>query len=201
VVEQAMKRLSGSANEVYRDNIIELLNQVTSAIMPGNKTFTLNQVSNDKRLNELEFDFLLKPFNTGSLEALSNKTHPFRIRSIAELEGIMNGKMDLFFEQEGKFYILDWKSNFLGNSLDFYNEENVKAAMYENNYHLQYLIYTVALTKYLALRIPGFDYDTNFGGVIYLFLRGVRKGAQSGAFYSKPDKALIEKMSELITGQ
>ena len=201
VVEQAMKRLSGSANEVYRDNIIELLQQVTSAIMPGNNSFTLSQVSNDKRLNELEFDFLLKPFNTGSLEALSNKTHPFRIRSIAELEGIMNGKMDLFFEQEDKFYILDWKSNFLGNSLDFYNEENVKAAMYENNYHLQYLIYTVALTKYLALRIPGFDYNTNFGGVIYLFLRGVRKGAQSGAFYSKPDKALIEKMSELITGQ
>ena len=199
VVEQAMKRLSGSADEVYRDNIIELLQQVTSAIMPGNNPFTLNQVSNEKRLNELEFDFLLKPFNTGSLEALSNKTHPFRIRSISELEGIMNGKMDLFFEQEGKFYILDWKSNFLGNSLDFYNEENVKAAMYENNYHLQYLIYTVALTKYLALRIPGFDYDTNFGGVIYLFLRGVRTGAQSGVFYSKPDKALIEKMKVLIT--
>ncbi len=199
VVEQAMKRLSGSADEVYRDNIIELLHQVTSAIMPGNNPFTLNQLSNDKRLNELEFDFLLKPFNTGILEALSNKTHPFRIRSIAELEGIMNGKMDLFFEQEGKFYILDWKSNFLGNSLDFYNEENVKAAMYENNYHLQYLIYTVALTKYLALRIPGFDYDKNFGGVIYLFLRGVRTGAQSGVFYSKPDKALIEKIKASIT--
>jgi exodeoxyribonuclease V beta subunit len=199
VVEQAMKRLSGSADELYRDNIIELLHQVTSAILPGNNPFTLQKVNKNKRLNEFEFDFLLKPFSTGSLEALSNDTHPFRIRSIAELDGIMNGKMDLLFEQEGKFYILDWKSNFLGNSIEFYDEENIKAAMKENNYHLQYLIYTVALTKYLALRIPGFDYDKNFGGVIYLFLRGVRTGAQSGVFYSKPDKALIEKMKALIT--
>jgi exodeoxyribonuclease V beta subunit len=198
-VEQAMKRLSGSTNEDYCKNIIELLNQVTSATMPGGNSFTLNQVTKDKRINELEFDFLLSPFNTAKLEALSNEAHPFRIKSIKELEGIMNGKIDLFFEHEGKYYILDWKSNFLGNSLDFYDTEHLKAAMYENNYNLQYLIYTVALTKYLKLRKPDFNYERDFGGVIYLFLRGVRTNGQTGIYYSKPDEELINKIKGLIT--
>ena len=198
VVEQAMKRLSGSTDEVYRDNIIELLHQVTSAIIPGNNPFTLQQVNKYKRLNEFEFDFLLKPFNTGSLEVLSNDTHPFRIRSITELEGIMNGKMDLLFEQEGKFYILDWKSNFLGNSIEFYDEETIKAAMKENNYHLQYLIYTVAARIYLKNRIPDFNYDNHFGGVVYLFLRGIRSKSSTGIFAIKPAASLLDKFQEII---
>jgi exodeoxyribonuclease V beta subunit len=105
----------------------------------------------------------------------------------------------LFFEHNGKYYILDWKSNFLGNSLEFYNSEHVKSAMYENNYNLQYLIYTVALTKYLKLRKPDFDYEKDFGGVIYLFLRGVRTNGQTGIYYSKPAEQLIDKIKELIT--
>ena len=199
VVEQAMKRLSGSANEDYRDQIILLLNQVTSATMPGSTPFCMNQVTKDKRINELEFDFLLNPFNTAQLQTLSSDAHPFRIKSIDELEGIMNGKIDLFFEHEGKYYILDWKSNFLGNSLDFYDTKHVTDAMYENNYNLQYLIYTVALTKYLKLRKPDFDYDTHFGGVIYLFLRGVRAGGQTGIYFTKPEKQLIKDIKGLIS--
>jgi exodeoxyribonuclease V beta subunit len=194
-----MKRLSGSANEDYRDQILLLLKQVTSATMPGDNSFMLNQVSIEKRINELEFDFLLNPFNTAQLQALSSDAHPFRIKSIDELEGIMNGKIDLFFEHEGKYYILDWKSNFLGNSLEFYGDKEVKAAMYENNYNLQYLIYTVALTKYLKLRKPNFDYDRDFGGIIYLFLRGVRTDGQTGIYFTKPDKQLIKDIKGLMT--
>jgi exodeoxyribonuclease V beta subunit len=130
---------------------------------------------------------------------LSNEVHPFRIKTITELEGIMNGKIDLFFEHEGKYYILDWKSNFLGNSLEYYGADAVKAAMYENNYNLQYLIYTVALTKYLKLRKPDFDYDKDFGGVIYLFLRGARVEGQTGIYFTKPAKELIKQMKEIIT--
>jgi exodeoxyribonuclease V beta subunit len=198
VVEQAMKRLSRSDNVEYRDNIILLLQQITTATMPGIDIFTLSQVGLNKRLNELEFDFLLSPFKTSKLEALSNEAHPFRIKSFDELEGIMNGKIDLFFEYEGKYYILDWKSNFLGNSLSFYGEKEVKAAMYEHNYNLQYLIYTVAVSKYLKLRKPDFDYTRDFGGVIYLFLRGVRAKDQSGIYFSKPDESLINEIIQLI---
>lgn len=70
--------------------------------------------------------------------------------------------------------------------------------MAENNYHLQYHIYTVAVCKYLALRIPNFDYSTNFGGVIYLFVRGVRINSNSGVFYYKPEKNTIYKLIDLF---
>ena len=103
IVQQALKRLSSNSNEAYAANIVELLHQVTSLVIPGTD-FSLNQITKAKRLNELEFDFLLKPFNTSALEQLSTPEHPFRIRSIAELEGIMNGKMDLFFEYNGKYH-------------------------------------------------------------------------------------------------
>lgn len=198
IVQQALKRLSSNSNDAYAANIVELLHQVTSFVIPGTD-FSLNQITKAKRLNELEFDFLLKPFNTSALEQLSSPEHPFRIRSISELEGIMNGKMDLFFEHNGKYYILDWKSNFLGNTLEDYSTDKVKTVMYENNYHLQYLIYTVALTKFLTLRKPDFDYDRDFGGVIYLFLRGVREGQNKGCFFIKPEKDSIDSIRESIS--
>ena len=110
----------------------------------------------------------------------------------------MNGKIDLFFEQDGKYYILDWKSNFLGNDLLYYDTTHLKAAMYDNNYHLQYLIYTVALSKYLKLRKSDFDYNRDFGGVIYLFLRGIRSTAQSGIFITKPEADLIQQIIQIV---
>jgi exodeoxyribonuclease V beta subunit len=72
--------------------------------------------------------------------------------------------------------------------------------MSENNYHLQYHINTLAVNKYLTLRLPAFDYERDFGGVLYLFLRGVRTGKSSGVFAYKPEKETIERLDEIISG-
>lgn len=111
----------------------------------------------------------------------------------------MNGKVDLFFEHQGKYYILDWKSNYLGNSVADYDAGSLAAAMNENNYHLQYFIYTVAVKKYLESRIPGFDYEKQFGGVIYCFVRGVRNVSGQGIFTTKPDLKKIRLLEALLT--
>ena len=113
----------------------------------------------------------------------------------------MNGKMDMFFEHAGKYYILDWKSNFLGDSLDHYKKELLNDVMSENNYHLQYLLYTVAAKKYLESRMPAFNYENDLGGVIYLFVRGVRIGGDSGVFSYKPPLEMIEKVEQILNGQ
>ncbi|MEY3435968.1 MAG: hypothetical protein RL335_424, partial [Bacteroidota bacterium] len=115
--------------------------------------------------------------------------------------GIMTGKIDLFFRYNGKYYILDWKSNYLGETAEDYSKENMQEAMNENNYHLQYHIYSVAANKYLANRIPDWDYDQGFGGVIYLFVRGVRNGSDTGMYLARPDKDHIEKLSQLLSGK
>lgn len=85
--------------------------------------------------------------------------------------GMMTGVIDLFFRYENKFYLLDWKSNWLGEDASFYNEENLKQEMKKNQYDLQADIYKTALQKYLAKIVPQ-PFEDIFGGVIYFFLRG-----------------------------
>ena len=130
---------------------------------------------------------------------MSTPPVPNQIRYAKDLEGIMNGKIDLFFEHAGKYFILDWKSNYLGDSAADYSKENIQLAMTESNYHLQYLIYTLAVKKYLQLRVPGFEYATHFGGVIYLFVRGIRKGRELGVFAYRPDEGLIDKLDGILS--
>jgi exodeoxyribonuclease V beta subunit len=200
VVEQSVRRLAFSRDDAYRDKVMAMLSQVTRArILPGSD-FSLSMVDRGGRLAELEFDYSLSLFNTRDLLALSTPETPFFLETDKPLEGIMNGKIDLLFRHDGRFYILDWKSNHLGYSLADYGPEGVAAAMLENNYHLQYLIYTVAVRRYLATRMPTFDYEKDFGGVIYLFVRGVRAGRDKGVFFTIPDKALVDRMEGLMAG-
>ncbi len=204
-IEKALNRLSAIKDEKYIEHINQMLEQVMNVVlpvnnmMPSNIPFCLKDLSSDCKLNELEFDFSLRPFNTDALRELSSDNIPFRIKSYSEIEGIMNGKMDLFFMIQGKYYLLDWKSNYLGESIEDYSADKVSIAMSENNYHLQYHIYTLAAKKYLTHCIADFDYDVDFGGVIYIFLRGVRVGKNSGLFLHKPSKEIIERMETIIS--
>ena len=71
--------------------------------------------------------------------------------------------------------------------------------MDENNYHLQYHIYTSAACKYLKMRKPDFNYETEFGGVFYLFLRGIRNDGNDGLFFLKPEVGIIDQLSNILT--
>ena len=198
LIEKSLKRMGMKGNEQLVSQFRLLLQELVSTSIVAEDTFCLQQAKNEKRINELEFDFPFKPFATQQLAQLSSPELPFKIKSIQELEGIMNGKIDLFFEHNQKFYILDWKSNFLGAQVDDYQSEQVRLAMEENNYHLQYLIYTIAVCRYLALRKPDFNYQRDFGGVIYLFVRGVRTNSSTGIFYHKPDESLLKAVRGII---
>lgn len=112
----------------------------------------------------------------------------------------MRGFMDMVFEHDGMFYLLDWKSNHLGDSPEDYTREKLGRAMEKNLYPLQYLLYTVALNRYLTLRAPGYDHERHFGGVIYVFLRGVdpQSGAESGIFRDIPPAGMVRELTELL---
>jgi exodeoxyribonuclease V beta subunit len=203
VIELSLQRFAPGRAELWLPMLRRLLNHAFDVeITAGDHRFRLADVNWTKRIHEFEFDFPVAPFQTAMLESLSDLSTPLKLRYMESgaptLEGIMNGKMDLFFEHEGKFYILDWKSNYLGGTLDFYSRERLKEVMDDEGYHLQYLIYTVAAKKYLELRIPDFDYETQFGGVIYLFLRGLRSGRDTGIFTDKPALSKIVTMEKLL---
>lgn len=116
------------------------------------------------------------------------------------VRGMMRGFMDMVFEHDGTFYLLDWKSNHLGNRPEDYTREKLGRAMEKHLYPLQYLLYTVALNRYLSLRVRGYDYERHFGGVLYVFLRGIDPGSsgETGMFRDVPPAGMVRELTELL---
>jgi exodeoxyribonuclease V beta subunit len=201
VIESAIRRFAPGKKEAYQPMLRRMLEQIVAApISIGGRTFQLQDVNWRNRISEFEFDFPVPSFRLERLQELSSEDATFRLKdSLPDAEGMMNGKIDLFFGHEGRFYILDWKTNYLGDSVEDYSSTQLKAAMNAESYHLQYLIYTVAAVKYLRSRIPGFSYEQHFGGVVYLFLRGVRAGNESGLFTARPAEEFLRRLEQLLS--
>ncbi len=199
-IEEGIRRFAPSQRELYLPMLQQLLSEVLNArIQINGTTFTLSSITRNRRINEFEFDFPVSLFHPSVLNALDGTTIPVTVKDFpVQLEGIMNGKMDLFFEHDGRYYILDWKTNHLGADPGNYSIPALTEAMRENNYHLQYLIYTLAVKKYLQSRIPGFDYQKQFGGVIYFFVRGARAGSENGIFTIKPSVEIMKKVEGIF---
>ncbi len=172
-----------------------LINHTLNAKLGNDLNFKLSDIGNKSKLNELEFYFSTQDFN---MQELTKLVPDFKSDKYSTIDGLMHGFIDLVFRHNGKYYILDWKSNYLGSSLSDYTSDKLDQAISANNYHLQYLIYTVALKRYLEQQISDFNYDEHFGGVIYMFLRGCRAGQDTGVFFDKPELNLIEKMDAVF---
>ena len=120
------------------------------------------------------------------------------------IDGLLNGSIDLFFQeqQSGRYFILDWKTNRLGVSLEDYGDESMAEAMLEAKYHLQLAIYSMVADEYMRSRLGrSWDFETNFGGAYYLFLRafGVNPNSPDlGVFYHLPSKHFINKLREAV---
>lgn len=203
-INEGIRRFVPGQQEVYLPMLQCMLQEVLhTEIRVGGHAFTLSSVAWNKRIPEFEFDFPVPLFIPDTINGFSDAGSSILVKgpqelAARELEGIMNGKIDLFFEQEGRYYVLDWKSNYLGPTPEHYSPPALAVAMNESNYHLQYLIYTLAVRKYLESRIPGFDYHTQFGGIIYLFVRGIRTGSANGIFTAKPPLEKIMALEKVI---
>ncbi len=165
----------------------------------------LKRVSPARRLVELEFFFpveRLVPVGINRFLADYRGAALERPLTFAPLAGLMKGFVDLVFEQDGRYFIADYKSNHLGGTGADYDPAHLPEVMRRHDYDLQYLIYTVALRRYLARRVPGFRYDEHFGGVYYLFVRGMRADdpRRPGVCFQRPDEAAVLTLDELLTG-
>jgi exodeoxyribonuclease V beta subunit len=110
----------------------------------------------------------------------------------------MKGFIDLLIHAKGKFYIIDWKSNYLGIAPCDYSVESMEHEMNAKHYKLQYYIYTTAVIRYLSMRYKGFDYNRNFGGIYYLFLRGLQDGQTTGIYFDRPNSELVSRFDGLF---
>lgn len=100
-------------------------------------------------------------------------------------QGFVQGVIDLSFIHQGKYYIVDWKSNWLGPSYEAYHPAHLEHAMADHSYGLQASLYVEALQRYLKV-VDNRPFEECFGGVFYLFLRGMQIGSQNGLYYFRP---------------
>jgi exodeoxyribonuclease V beta subunit len=196
----------------WLDTICATLRKIlTVPLDPKSGDLTLSCIQNDDRLNEMEFYFPLKVVFPEKLkqifqqnskhQLLTNFPQSLERLQFAPTKGFMRGFMDLVFRWHDRYYLVDWKSNFLGGRIEKYNQPSLALEMEKEFYFLQYTIYTLALDQYLRLRLPDYHYETHFGAVYYIFLRGVdpEMGPDYGIYRDRPAPNLIAALNkELI---
>ncbi len=165
-------------------------------------SLTLNRITSARRLNELSFDFALDQLDFASLNRFMQSRHPQPLQSLTGIDfrGLITGVIDLVFEYQGRYYLADYKSNYLGSELADYSPDRLEQAMLDRRYDLQSLLYALALHRLLAQRIPDYDYERHFGGSYYLFLRAMRPhhGPGYGVYFERPERTTIDGFDALF---
>jgi exodeoxyribonuclease V beta subunit len=153
---------------------------------------------------EMEFWFASHKVDVLKLDALvCQYTHDGVARVAAEpvlLNGMFKGFIDLTFEHDGRYYVADYKSNWLGVDDAAYTAQAMEQSILDNRYDLQYVLYLLALHRQLKARLADYDYDRHVGGALYLFLRGTCAASQ-GVFFARPPRELIERLDRLFQGK
>ncbi|QJC30142.1 exodeoxyribonuclease V subunit beta [Enterobacteriaceae endosymbiont of Plateumaris sericea] len=170
----------------------------------GMDNIILSKIENKNKKTELEFYLTIKnklciiEFNKiiCQYDNISKKL-PILNNNI---QGILKGFIDLVFLWNNKYYLIDYKSNWLGKDYAKYTKKYIEKNICLNRYDLQYQIYTLALHKYLSFRIKNYNYKEHFGSVLYLYIRGINnfKNNSNGIWEIKPSYKLIEKLDKLI---
>lgn len=164
--------------------------------------FRLADLPAERRLNELAFDLATDRADLGALNRLlvAHAGQPVPALTAADFAGMVTGVIDLVFEHAGRFYVADYKSNLLGPRFDDYAPAALREAVLARRYDLQYLLYTLALHRYLTTRLPDYDPAHHLGGVYYLFLRGMRPqtGPARGVFFTQPEPGLIHALDTQV---
>ncbi len=201
-------------DDFWLDSVFRMVRNVIEVpLVRGRSDFSLSLIDRRHRVNEMEFTFPLDGFSSKGLKevlrSVSRDTeHALGVVDVLErlefssCSGFMRGFVDLVFELDGRFFLVDWKTNHLGNRIGEYGTQALESAMIRELYVLQYLIYTVAVDRYLARRLPGYRYEEHFGGVFYLFLRGIdaRVGPDFGVYADRPSARLVAGLSEAFGG-
>ncbi len=205
VIAARMKKygLDASEEPAAREAVRNVLHKKLTQVAPS---FSLSLLGKADRRHETNFYFPLTPFAKRHLRKFMNEYTNADDRMAnneyadGRVKGWLNGKIDLLFRHGGKYYIVDWKSNYLGGTREAYAPERLREAMVRDDYFLQSLLYTIGTDRYLRDRLPGYTYDAQFGGVIYIFLRGVDAAAEDecGIFFEKPDAEKIRRLAALI---
>ncbi|MBU1571112.1 MAG: exodeoxyribonuclease V subunit beta [Proteobacteria bacterium] len=196
---------------IWKDTVCDMINKVLDAPLYAKEmTIKLSGVDKASRVNEMEFYFPLKMTAPVTIKKvfqdygriMVSGDYPvwFENLQFSPSKGFMKGYMDMVFSHEGCYFLVDWKSNYLGNAVSHYGKSSINEVMEKESYILQYHLYVLALHQYLRLKTAGYNYKDSFGGVFYIFMRGVddSKTRGTGIFYDLPDISLINGLGKAL---
>ncbi|WP_343189364.1 exodeoxyribonuclease V subunit beta [Buchnera aphidicola] len=171
----------------YFKYIIKWINKILNFKL-NKKKLCLSKLKKKNYIKEMEFYM--------KINTQSKKT---KILNNIKIKGFIKGYIDLIFKWKKKYYILDYKSNWLGKSEKKYTKKKIKKTIIKNKYDLQYKIYSIALHKYLKKKKKKYKFKKHFGGIYYIFLRGINKNKKNnGIFYLLPKYKLIKKLNKIF---
>ncbi|MBU1567207.1 MAG: exodeoxyribonuclease V subunit beta [Proteobacteria bacterium] len=186
------------------EGIGKLLRQVvTTPLLPASSTDNFNLAMVDDRwcLKEMGFYYHLGLLATERINEILAGEQTVVPLAHKTMRGYLTGFIDLVCEFSGKYYVLDYKTNFLGDSLADYQTDKLIAAMQSHNYGLQYWIYTLVLHRHLQNYFEDYRYQDHFGGVMYLFVRGMTPDTPgSGVFAALPDYEKVLALDRAVGG-
>ncbi|MFW6365948.1 MAG: 3'-5' exonuclease [Spirochaetota bacterium] len=186
-------------DESFADHVCTVIFSTLQLTLPQ-CGIRLSSLSDENCVKEAEFYLATGTYTPKRIMNTVQNWYPLYasnrfLQSDARLSGFLKGYIDLVFSHNGTYYIADWKSNYLGSKSIAYTKESVETAMYEHGYHIQYLLYLVALRRMLALR--GLASDSSIGGVYYIFVRGAGEGA-APVFFDRPSERCLDELEEAL---
>lgn len=207
----------GFESEKWTNTVSEAIQDtLETALNVANPEFQLKKVSKENRLDEMEFLFPVahegKNLSAAGLAEVflkhakteEEKLYADSLRKLTfgGLRGYVKGFIDLIFRHDEKWYVADYKSNYLGQTYDDFQHHRLTESMRHSHYILQYHVYTLALYRYLKTRLPDADYEDYFGGVYYFYIKGMKpeNGPKTGVYFDRPTKALILDLDKLFQG-
>ena len=185
------------------DDAIAWLHLLATTPLPPTGCSLAEVAAGGPALAEMEFWFPSRRLDVGALDRLCRR---YLLGKLArpvlperQLHGMLKGFTDLVFECHGRYWVLDYKSNALGQGDGAYTRPAMAAGMAEHRYDIQGAIYLLALHRLLRARL-GDDYrpEEQLGGAVFLFLRGIANPATRGCYLIEPDMDLLDGLDALL---
>jgi exodeoxyribonuclease V beta subunit len=158
---------------------------------------TLRELSTEHMWPEMEFNLEVAQVSASALDQII-QSHVFEgtprpALQARVMQGMLTGSMDLVLQHDGRYWVVDYKSN----KLPSYDPITLQDAVLHKRYEVQYVLYTLALHRLLKVRLTDYDYAKHMGGAIYIFLRGIHADG-AGVHVCKPSQVLIEALDKLF---
>lgn len=208
-------------NADFTDWLSSIVHANLGIVDSNSHPLSLSCLTSDKCACELEYFMPCKLFKMDEFNLICDEFYQSEVKKFGDtiqadlpmlkakdFKGFMKGSIDLVanFETDigNQYFLIDYKSNFLGGDFKDYSPSQMFKSIFTSRYDVQILIYSVALHRFLKTIVKDYDYEKDFGGVMYLFLRGLQKGTDSistGIYQIKPKFELVERLDKLFEAE